>query len=371
MNIYLREISEMKGSKVKIAGKELISYTDCSYLGLNDHPKIKEAMISALNKYGTNNSSSRLLGGTTELHSELERRLARFTGNQASIVYSLGYMANLGCISALVHPEEFILLDMKSHASLVDASMLSHGKIIPFRHNRLDALEKTLERVKGKALIVTEGVFSMEGNIPPLDELYELANKYEAGLMVDDAHGLFIIGENGRGTAELFNLEGKIDISMGTLSKTIPLIGGFIAGNETIIKHLIASSRTFIFTLALPPHIVAGAMAALDVIEEKPELRTELFKRVDYVSGKLQSLGFKKHNSVSPIIPVDIGNEEHAYKIMKILEKRGIFVDVAVYPAGKIDKAILRFIITLKHSYEELDYTITELGKACKQFGII
>jgi 8-amino-7-oxononanoate synthase len=369
MDVYLREIENYKGSKIRIAGKELISYTDCSYLGLNDHPKIREAMIAAINEYGTNCSSSRLLGGNTRLHTELEERLARFTGTQACIVYTLGYMANLGCISDLVGPDEYILLDLKAHASLIDASMLSRGKIIPFRHDRLESLEKTLERVRGKALIVTDGVFSMHGDIAPIDRLHELAAKYDAGLMVDDAHGLFILGENGRGTSELFGLDGRIDLTMGTMSKSIPLLGGFIVANKVIVKHLLASSRPFIFTLALPPHIVAGAIAALDIIEREPGLRKELFKRVSFMNGKLVSEGFPKHDSVTPIIPVPIGDDEMAYRVMKALEAKGIFVDAVTYPAVKANEALLRFIVTLKHSCEELEYTVTELGKACRQMG--
>jgi len=370
LNIYMRTVTDYKGSKVKIDGKELISYTDCSYFGLNDHPKIKDAMISAINKYGTNCSSSRMLGGTSSLHIELEERLARFTGNEACIVYSLGYMANLGCISAIVKPEDFLLLDMKSHASLIDASMLSQGKLIPFKHNNLENLEKALLKVKGKVLIVTDGVFSTHGDICPLDELYKLANKYDAGLMVDDAHGLFVLGKHGRGTAELFNLDGKIDITMGTLSKAIPLLGGFISGKETIIKYLKASSRTFIFTLALPPPIVSGIIAALDIIEQEPDLRMELFNRVNYFNKKLGSIGFKQNNSVTPIIPVLIGDDDLACKIIKLLESKGIFIDAVTYPAVKMNDALLRFIITLRHSYEELDYTITELEKIYRKFEI-
>jgi len=371
--IFLREVSSVAQPRITLGGRELVMFGCCNYLGLASHPKVKRAAMEALEKYGMSTSSSRIAGGTMELHNLLERRLAEFEEGEDCITYDMGYLANLGCIPALVAKRDFVIADAKSHASIIDGCFLSGGTVLVYKHNDMEDLEKQLRRCKWKSnkLIVTDGVFSMDGDIARLDIIYNLAQEYNAAVMVDDAHAVGVLGENGKGTTEYFNLAGKIDIVMGTLSKALPGLGGFIVARKKIIDYLEYTSRPFIFNLSLPPSIVAGVIAALEVIKEEPRLRQRLWRNVRTLRQGLQKMGYDTGNSEAAIIPVIIGDDTKTCQIAKMLEDLGIFVDAMVYPAVRRREARLRLTPMATHSPEDIEKAVRAFQKAGRKLGII
>lgn len=347
----------------KINNNNYISFNYCNYLGLNNHPKIKEAMIRSIEHYGTTTSSSRVTSGTMAMHVELEKRLAKFIGGDDCILYDLGFLANLGVISSLVSHHDAIIIDEKSHASIIDGCRLSDGKLHVYKHNDMNSLKKKLSCESGNKIIITDGIFSMDGDMAKLDEIYDLAQKYNSAIMVDDAHALGVIGKNGRGTVEHYGMEGKIDIIMGTLSKTIPMLGGYIIANQKIIDYLKYTSRSYIFTLSLPPYAIAGIMASLDVMQNEPELRQVLWEKVQYIKDKFNKNNIDIGNSNSPIIPIKIGDDDLTLRLGAQLKESGIIVDVVVYPAVKKAESMLRIILNTSHTYEQIDKLCTIVSK--------
>ncbi|MBA7468130.1 2-amino-3-ketobutyrate coenzyme A ligase [subsurface metagenome] len=371
--VFLREVSSVALPKIILRGRELIMFGCCNYLGLATHPKVKKAAAEALEKYGMSTSSSRIAGGTMKLHSLLEQKLAEFEGGEDCITYDMGYLANLGCIPALVTKNDFVITDAKSHASIIDGCFLSGGTVLVYKHNDMRDLEKQLKKCKWKSnkLIVTDGVFSMDGDIARLDVIHKLAQEHNAAVMVDDAHAVGVLGENGTGTCEYFNLRGKIDIVMGTLSKALPGLGGFIVARKIIVDYLRCTSRPFIFNLSLPPSIVAGLLAALEVIKEEPELRQKLWRNVRYLRENMQRLGYNTGNSESAIIPVIIGNDIKTYQMVRMLEHLGIFVDSMVYPAVRKRESRLRLTPMATHSPDDLQKAIKIFEKAGRKLDLI
>lgn len=367
-----RPISSISGTKITINNQQFISFSSCDYLGLNKHPKIIKAMKAAIDTYGSTSGASRFLSGTFEKHITLENELTQFIGGDDTLVYTMGFLANLGGIPTFMDKDGLLLFDEQCHASIIDSCKISGSRMIPYRHCDSNDLERKLKKYgHKKTMIITDGVFSMDGDLAKLDDLYNLGQQYGAGLYVDDAHGIGVIGENGSGICEYYGLQGKIDMVMGTLSKAIPCLGGYIAGNQKIIDYLRWSSRTFMFTLSLPMQFTCGTLAALEVIKKEPQHLLKLRKNVTYLKNNLRNLGFEVYDSISGIVPVIIRNDEKTCMMVQMLKEKGIFIDGVVYPVVKRNMGRIRFVLSALHTIEELDYTIKTFEKAGKKLNLI
>lgn len=371
---YFRAIQSGPGSEVVIDGKRMIMIGSNNYLGLTGHPKVIEAAKNAIDKYGTGCTGSRYLNGTLDIHVELETRLAKFINRDKVICFTTGHQSNQGAISAIIGKNDIVFTDRADHASIVDGYRLSFGKVKKYRHNDMDDLERCLESEKdvdaGK-LIVTDGVFSMEGDIANLPKIVELAAKYKTRIYVDDAHSVGVLGKHGRGTAEHFGLEDKVDLSMGTFSKSFASVGGFIAGDEIVVDYIKHFARSLIFSASPPPASVAAVLASLDILEAEPERLDNLWKNTKKMREGYQSLGFNTGLSCTPIIPIKIGKDEDCFAFWKLLFENGIFANPAVSPAVPPGEAIIRTSYMATHTDDELDKVLEIFGKLGKQFGII
>jgi 8-amino-7-oxononanoate synthase len=369
---YFRVIESAQDPEVTLGGKQMIMVGSNNYLGLTNHPEVKEAAIEAVRKYGSGCAGSRFLNGTLDIHVKLEEKLAKFMRKEAALVFSTGFQVNLGVISALVGKNDTVLIDKMDHASIIDGCRLSYGDIKKFRHNDMADLERLLNDATSKGrLIVVDGVFSMEGDIANLPEIMRLARKYGAGVMVDDAHGIGVLGSTGRGSAEHYGLEDDVDLIMGTYSKSLASIGGFIAGNEDVIHYIKHFARSLIFSASPPPSTVASVNAALDIIEREPERIKNLWKNTHYMLKGLKDLGFDTGTSETPIIPVFVGDDETAFKMAMMLHDEGIFANVAVSPAVPNGKALIRTSYMATHTQEHLDRVLDAFQKVGKALGLI
>ncbi len=360
-----------QGPKVKINGTDAILLCSNNYLGLANHPKIKQAAIKAVEKYGFGSGASRLVSGNMELHAELEQRLARFKGAEAALVFNSGYHANIGIISALVGRGDLIFSDKLNHASIIDGGILSRAKFIRYPHKGINALEGLLQKHSSlnthhSKLIVTDGIFSMDGDIAPMKELLELADKYNCILMVDDAHATGVLGKNGRGTLEHFGIENPNIIQMGTLGKALGCFGAYVAGSKKLVDYLINNARSFIYTTSLPPSVCAAGIAALDIIENEPQLRLDLWDRVVYFRTELKQAGLDTLNSETQIIPILIGEAEKAARISKDLLDKGIFLQAIRPPTVPEGTSRLRVTLMANHSWDDLKYAIETIKDAAK-----
>jgi len=371
---YFRAIQSGPGSEVVIDGRRMIMIGSNNYLGLTGHPKVIEAAKKAIDKYGTGCTGSRYLNGTLDIHVELEARLAKFMKREKVLCFTTGHQSNQGAISAIIGKNDIVFSDRADHASIVDGYRLSFGKIKKYRHNDMKDLERCLESEKntdaGK-LIITDGVFSMEGDIVNLPRLVELAAKYKTRVYVDDAHSVGVLGKHGRGTAEHFGLEGKVDLSMGTFSKSFASVGGFIAGDEIVIDYIKHFARSLIFSASPPPASVAAVLASLDILESEPERLENLWKNTRKMQEGYKSLGFNTGLSCTPIIPIKVGKDEACFAFWKLLFENGIFANPAVSPAVPPGEAIIRTSYMATHTDEELDQVLEIFGKLGKQIGII
>lgn len=359
--------------------KEVIMLGSNNYLGMTSHPKIKQAAIEAVEKWGVGTTGSRLLNGTMSLHIELEERLAEFIGTEEALVFSTGMQANLGAISAsLTDKDEWVISDQQNHASIIDAIRL--GKNDPknkkiYKHNDMEDMEAKLKEVpKGKGLIITDGVFSMEGDVVPLDHLTDIAEDYGAGVYVDDAHAVGVLGPHGKGTAAHYGLTDKVDITMGTFSKSFASCGGFIAANKEIINWLKHKARSFIFSASPPPSTCATVSAILDIIEKDDSIRQNLLSVADRMREGLMENGFDIGNSVTPIIPIIVGKEMKMLKFYKKLfeyDPKGIFTNPVTYPATPKDRALLRTSYMATMNDELIDEALEIITKTGKEMGII
>lgn len=369
---YFRVIESAQDPEVTLNGKRMIMVGSNNYLGLTNHPEVKEAAIEAIRKYGSGCAGSRFLNGTLDIHVKLEEKLARFMRKDAALVFSTGFQVNLGVISALVGKNDTVLIDKMDHASIIDGCRLSYGDIKKFRHNDMADLERLLNDTNGRGrLIVVDGVFSMEGDIANMPEIIRLARKYGAGVMVDDAHGIGVLGATGRGSSEHFGLEDEVDLIMGTYSKSLASIGGFIAGSEDIIHYIKHFARSLIFSASPPPSTVASVNAALDIIEREPERIKNLWKNTHYMLKGFKDLGFDTGASETPIIPVFVGDDETAFKMAMMLHEEGIFANVAVSPAVPNGKALIRTSYMATHTQEHLDKVLDAFQKVGKALGLI
>ena len=370
---YYRVISSAQEPVVCHEGQELIMLGSNNYLGLTNHPEVKDAAAMALALYGTGCAGSRLLNGTLDIHVDLEERLAEFTGREAALTFSTGFQVNLGVLSCLLERSDIVFLDALDHASIIDGARLGFGRSHKFRHNDMADLEKKLANApedRGK-LIVVDGVFSMEGDLAPLSEIVALAKQYGSRLMVDDAHGLGVFGEYGRGTPEHFGVEGDVDLLMGTFSKSLATIGGFVAGDRYVIEHIKHNARSEIFSAAPPPASMAAAAKALELIEREPERRKQLWENTDYMKRELTSLGFDTGKSASPVIPLCVGEDLKAYQMAVRLQQEGIFVNPVVTPAVQPDNAMIRTSYMATHTREHLDRALEAISQVGRELEII
>lgn len=360
---YFREISSAQDTVVTIEGRQVLMFGSNSYLGLTNHPEIKKAAVDAIERYGTGCSGSRFLNGSLDIHRMLEEELAELVGLPAAIVFSTGFQANLGAISAMVDRGEYAITDRLDHASIIDGCRLSYGRKLKFQHNDLEDLDRVLRALPPESgkLVVVDGVYSMEGDIAPLPEIATLCERHRAGLMVDDAHGIGVMGRLGTGTVNHFGLEKRVQIIMGTFSKSLASLGGFIASDEDTIEYLKHKSRALIFSASMPPSNVAAVRAALRIMKREPERIARLWEITARMREGLRAIGYDIGSSETPIIPVRVGDSLTAFKMCKELQNEGVFVNPVVAPAVPEGECILRVSLMATHTPEQVDVALAKM----------
>lgn len=370
---YFRVISSAQDTEVIINGKKVLMLGSNSYLGLTNHPKIKEAARAAVEKYGTGCAGSRFLNGTLDIHIELESALAKLVNKEAVLLYSTGFQVNLGVISALVGKGEYVLGDKSNHASIVEGCLLAPGKFLRFPHRDLAALESRLQKLEPEAgkLIVVDGVFSMEGDIIQLPELCRIARQYGAAVMVDDAHAIGVLGKNGAGTANHFNLIDQVQLTMGTFSKSLASLGGFIGSDAETIDYLKHFSRPLIFSASMSPANAAAVLAALEIMIREPERTAQLWRNTHRMKQGLRSLGFDLGDSETPILPVYCRDLMVAFQVCKRLQEEGVFVNPVVSPAVAPGQELIRLSLMATHTEKQIDFALDKLGKVGREFALI
>ena len=369
---YFRPIEENNDTEVVIQGRRLLMFGSNSYMGLTNHPKVKEAAKKALDQYGSSCSGSRFLNGTSSLHIELEEKLAEFVGKEAALIFTTGFQTNLGTVASLTGRNGAIILDELDHASIIEGSRLSFSKVLKFAHNDMKDLEDVLlslprEKIK---MIVVDGIFSMEGDICDLPEITKLAKKYEALVMVDDAHALGVIGEAGRGTANHFGITDQVDLIMSTFSKSLASVGGFVAGSSDIINYLKHHSRPMIFSASIPPSAAAAALAALEIIQQEPGRLDVLWQNTNYISKAIREMGFDTNTSETPIIPIYIRDNFLTFKFTQRLFEEGVFVNPVVSPAVPSDSSLIRMSIMATHTRSHLDEALEKIEKVASELQV-
>lgn len=369
---YESPIQQGDGAWVVVGGKRMLHMASTSYLGLSGHPRITEAAVEALARFGSG-SHARLLAGTLPLHKELERKIAEFKGTDDAITFSSGYVTNVGVISSLVGKGDVVICDKLDHASIVDGCRLSRAEFVRFDHNDMEDLAKVLRANAHRCarLVVIDAVFSMDGDIVNLPEVVRLCQEHNAWLMVDEAHSLGVLGESGKGILEHFGIDGGIDIHMGTLSKTIPSIGGYVAGSDHLVNYLRHAARPYIFSAGLPPSCCAAAIAALEVIESEPERRIVLKRNTALFHCALKKAGFNLLNTQTPIVPIITGTEESAWRMAAICQAEGLFVLPIVPPAVPPGLSRLRAIVTAKHTEDDIRFAVDVLTLAGRKMGLV
>jgi 8-amino-7-oxononanoate synthase len=370
---YYRAISSGQDPVVTHLGKELVMLGSNNYLGLTNHPEVKEAAAVALAMFGTGCAGSRLLNGTLDIHLELEERLAKFLGREDVLTFATGFQVNLGVLSCLLGRSDVAVADGLNHASLIDGCRLAFGKTHKYLHNDMADLEKKLANIsegKGK-LIVVDGVFSMEGDVAKLPEIVEIKKRHSARLMVDDAHGIGVFGEMGRGTSEHFGVEDEVDLVMGTFSKSLATIGGFIAGPADVVDFIRHEARSAIFSAAPPPPSVAAAIKALEIIEQEPERRKNLWENARFMKREFKTLGFDTGQSESPVIPLVVGEDADAFRMTIKLQDRGVFANPVVSPAVPKGRSMMRTSYMATHTAEHLERALEAFAAVGREMGII
>ena len=370
---WLKTIENSSQSRVVVDQKEKIMLASYNYLALIDHPRLKEAGIKAIEKYGTGTSGVRFLSGTTEVHNRLEAKIAQFKGAEDAITYTSGYVTNLAAITSLYQRGDLVIIDKIDHASIIDGCMLSGARYRSFLHNDMKRLEAILEESANytNKIIIVDGVYSMDGDVANLPEISRLAKKYGAMVMVDEAHSIGVLGKTGHGIEEYFGLENAVDLHMGTLSKTIPAVGGYIAGKKEIIDYLRHNSRPFIFSAPIPPVNAAVAMAAFEVIEDEPERVEKLHKNMEQFRTGIKSMGYNTGDTVTAIVPIIIGEEEETLQLCKIVNEMGVFICPIVFPAVPKGTSRLRSHVLANHSTDDIQEALEIFEKAGKSLGII
>jgi 8-amino-7-oxononanoate synthase len=370
---YFRVIESEQDTEVIMNGKKVLMFGSNSYLGLTNHPKIIEAAVAATRKYGTGCAGSRFLNGTLDLHIELETKLAEFVGKEAALCYSTGFQANLGVLSCVPQRGDYILLDGLDHASIIEGARLSFAKTVKYAHNDMDALKRRLKACPHNKLkfIVVDGIFSMEGDIARLPDIVALAEKYDASVMVDDAHSFGVLGKYGSGTADHFGLTDKVDVLMGTFSKSFASLGGFIAADFDTINFLKHNSRALIFSASMTPASTATVLAALEVMRDEPERIEKLWENSRYSLNCFKQLGFNTGLAESPIIPLRVGDMDKTLIMTKLLLEEGIFVNPVVAPAVPPNDTLIRFSLIATHTHEQIDKAVSSIHRISKMLGVL
>ena len=368
---YFIPISGEQGPTVEINGKDMVMLGSNNYLGLTNHPEIKEAAKNAIEKYGVGCTGSRFLNGTLDIHVELEEKLADFMGMESALVFSTGFQTNLGTISSMITKKDFILSDSLNHASIVDGCRLAKGNSIIYKHNDPESLKASFNSIPEEAgtMVVTDGLFSMEGDLAKLPGIIQIAKEHDSRVMVDDAHAIGVYGKDGRGTTEHFGVEA--DIIMGTFSKSLASMGGFIVSSEDVIFHIKHTARPFIFSASPPPAAIATASKALDIVMEEPERRDRLIKNSDYFRNSLKKMGYDIGQSESQIIPVVIGDVMDTVDLWKRLYEHDLFTNLVIHPATPPDRSLIRNSIMSTHSKEDLDQALEAYERIGSEMSII
>lgn len=372
---YFRAIESDQDTEVVINGKKVLMFGSNAYLGLTNHPKVKEAAVAATKKYGTGMAGSRFLNGTLDIHLELERKLANFMNKDEAIVFSTGFTVNEGVLGCLTGRDDFIIWDERDHASIIEGLRTSYSTKFKFRHNDMAHLEKQLKRChQGKVkLIVVDGVFSMEGDLANLSEIVKLAKKYNANIMVDEAHSLGVLGRkySGRGVCDHFGLLNDVDLVMGTFSKSLASIGGFVAGDYPVINYLRHNARTNIFSASITPGATAAASAALDILKAEPERVKTLWELTHYAIKQFEERGFELGPTATPIMPLYVRDNDKTFLVTKLLFEEGIFVNPVVSPAVSAGDTLIRYSLMATHTKEQIDYSIEHITKIFKKLNIL
>ena len=366
---YYRPIESGQDPVVKMKGRDVLMFGSNSYLGLSDDPRLKEAAIEAIRKYGTSCSGSRFLNGTLDIHLELEEKIARLVGKEEAVTYSTGFQVNLG----LGTRDGFIFLDSYDHASIIDGSRLSFSKVLKFAHNDMSSLEDKLSRapIDAPKMIVVDGIYSMSGDIAPLPSILDLADKYNAAVMVDDAHSLGVLGDHGRGTADHFGVTDRVDLIMGTFSKSFGSLGGFIAGNHVMLNYIKHNSRSLIFSASMSPASVAAVSKAIDIMLEEPERISHLWDITNYAHEEFVRRGFDIGVTQSPIFPLFVRDTDKCLTAVKEALDEGVFITPVIPPAVPQDSVIIRFALMATHTFEQVEEGISKLEKIFRRLNII
>jgi glycine C-acetyltransferase len=375
----LRVLEDEQAPVCTFDGKKVINLASNNYLGLTTHPKLREAALEATRKYGVGSGAVRTIAGTMKIHMELEEKIARFKNVEACVVFQSGFAANAGTVSAILGKEDFIVSDELNHASIIDGARLSRAKILVFRHKDIAHAEEQLASIKdqpGRRLLITDGVFSMDGDIGPLPALCDLAEKYGAIMMVDDAHASGVLGRNGRGTIDHFHVHGRVDIQVGTLSKAIGALGGYVCGSRELIDFLYHRARPFLFSTSHPPSVAATCLAAFDVLDQEPERIERLWENTRFWKKELGNLGFNIGGvntpaSETPITPIIIGDGRLTMEFSRELFKEGVFGTGIAFPTVPEGKARIRTIMTATHTQDQLDEALQVLKRVGKRMGIV
>ncbi|HAI56418.1 MAG: 8-amino-7-oxononanoate synthase [Saprospirales bacterium] len=370
---FFRVIESEQDTEVTINGEQVLMFGSNSYLGLTTHPALKEASKSAIDKYGSGCAGSRFLNGTLDLHIELEEKLAKFVGKESALVFSTGFQVNLGVISSIPGRHDYIIMDDLDHACIIDGARLSFAKSLKYRHNDMASLEKVLQKCKEDSikLIAVDGVFSMEGDLANLPEIVKLAKKYKANIFVDDAHGIGVMGKLGAGTADHFGLTNDVDMIMGTFSKSLASIGGFVAADNDTINYLKHNARSLIFSASIAPANAASVIAAIDLIQQEPERIEKLWINTYYAMDRLNAAGFDIGHTVTPIIPIYIRDNAKTFMLTKMLLEQGIFVNPIVTPAVSNESSLIRYSLMATHSIDQIDESIDKITAIAKKLDIL
>ena len=369
---YFRPISSDQDTVVQIHGQDVVMFGSNSYMGLTNHPHVKEAAIKAVEKYGSGCAGSRFLNGTLDVHIELEAKLAKFLGKEAALVFSTGFQANLGAIGSLTGRHDYILIDEYDHASIYEGTRLNFAKVVKFKHNDMSSLERRLKNLPDNAIkmIVVDGVFSMEGDIAKLPEIVALAKKYGGTVVVDDAHAVGVLGKTGAGTAEHFDMTDDVDLIVGTFSKSLASLGGFVAADESVIDYLKHNARSLIFSASATPASVAAASAALDIITDEPWRLETLWDNTHYTADMLRKSGFEIGDTETPIIPIYIRDNNKTFMFTKMLLEEQVFVNPVVSPAVPSDSSLIRFSLMATHTKAQIEFAVDKMNKVAKKLGV-
>ncbi|MGF7087383.1 glycine C-acetyltransferase [Kroppenstedtia sanguinis] len=369
----LTEVESEQGAKVKIDGREVIQLSSNNYLGLTTHPRLKRAALEAVEKYGAGTGSVRTIAGTFSMHEEFEAKLAQFKHTEAALVFQSGFTANVGVLSSILSEQDVVISDALNHASIIDGIRLTKASRRIYRHADLEDLEKALQETQGARtrLVVTDGVFSMDGDVAPLPEIVDLCEKYGALVMVDDAHASGVLGRNGRGTVDHFDLNGRVHIQVGTLSKAVGVLGGYVAGPSILRDYLIHRARPFLFSTSHPPAVTAACSAAIDVLLDEPQWVDRLWDHTRFFKEGLRRLGFDTGKSETPITPVMVGDDALTMKFSDTLLDEGVYAQGIVFPTVAKGQARVRTIVTAGHSKEDLEQALAAFERAGKKLGII